>query len=284
MTAVETAPEGVDPETGEIEKSTTVDSRPVVLMSVDEAEVLTAKIISYGGSLLNLLHEAHDKGAWKVLGYKSFVAYVNDRLGYGKARAYQLLAYIVVTEQLALAAELDVAEVRDFVTERATRGIDATTAAEQVKAKADALPDDATPADREQIVHETVEQHKTKTTVTKPSAGAPPLPPADAPADPSLDESNHADPPEPDGGERTEAEPPPAPAPDPAAVRSLEGERAMVSGRARDMRRFLALEPARVARVIDPKDWATYLSLADELEQYAAGLRAALTPQIGAVK
>lgn len=58
----------VDPATGEV----------VADCSPDEARQLTERIRSAADTLCQLLAEAHDRGAWRALGYDSFNAYVSS--------------------------------------------------------------------------------------------------------------------------------------------------------------------------------------------------------------
>lgn len=84
----------VDPTTGEV----VADCTP------DEARQLTERIRSTADALWQLLAEAHDRGAWRALGYDTFKSYVGSEFGMSKQRAYQLLDQARVVDALTEAA------------------------------------------------------------------------------------------------------------------------------------------------------------------------------------
>jgi hypothetical protein len=71
----------VDPTTGEV----VADCTP------DEARQLTERIRSAAAALWQLLAEAHQRGAWRALGYDTFKSYVEAEFQMSEQRAYQLL-------------------------------------------------------------------------------------------------------------------------------------------------------------------------------------------------
>lgn len=124
----------VQAETGEV----------VVLMDRDEAEKITAKIKSYAGVLYQLLGEAHDRQAWRALGYASWRAYVAAEFDMGKSHAYRLVSQARIVAELEDAAGIaEVSPMGDsqpLVTEREAR--DLAPHIEQAKAEvADAVAD-----------------------------------------------------------------------------------------------------------------------------------------------
>jgi len=130
MTAV------VQPDTGEL----------TVLMSKDEALATTAKIKSYMGVLCQLVKEAHDKQAWRALGYGSWAAYCKAEFDYSRSYSYRLIGHVNRILELSAAAgiEADVSPMGDTLTERATRDLDMPEAVEAVTEAVADLPADAT--------------------------------------------------------------------------------------------------------------------------------------------
>lgn len=84
----------VDTTTGEV----------VADCSADEARQITQRIRAATDALWSLLAEAHDRGAWRALGYDSFKAYVESEFGMSKQRAYQLLDQARVVTAITEAA------------------------------------------------------------------------------------------------------------------------------------------------------------------------------------
>lgn len=87
----------VDSTTGEV----VADCTP------DEARQLTERIRSTADALWQLLAEAHDRGAWRALGYDSFKAYVGAEFQMSEQHAYRLLNQATVIGALTQAAQLD---------------------------------------------------------------------------------------------------------------------------------------------------------------------------------
>ena len=84
----------VDPTTGEV----VADCTP------DEARQLTERIRSTADALWQLLAEAHDRGAWRALGYDTFKAYVEGEFQMSKRHAYRLLDQARVIDALTESA------------------------------------------------------------------------------------------------------------------------------------------------------------------------------------
>ncbi len=63
----------------------------VVLLSAGEAEALTERIRRAGDDLASLLAEAHDREAWRALGYPSWSAYVAARFTFERRQSYNLV-------------------------------------------------------------------------------------------------------------------------------------------------------------------------------------------------
>jgi hypothetical protein len=168
------APEGVDAETGEIV------SRPVVLFTTEEAEAHTAKITATAAVLCLLVKEAHDKQAWKALGYTSWAAYVDERFigKVSRSRSYQLIAQAAVIEGLAAETGAEVSTVVDTFPEGKVRGINAETALTVVREALMDLSPEATTADRLAVADETVQRLAVTLTTTKKAKK--PKPSADA--------------------------------------------------------------------------------------------------------
>src|SRR5687768_14723826 len=56
-----------------------------------QARKLTDRIQATAGELWALLAEAHDREAWRALGYDSFAAYVDAEFGISRGTAYRLI-------------------------------------------------------------------------------------------------------------------------------------------------------------------------------------------------
>jgi hypothetical protein len=60
-------------------------------LTTDEAKSITAQIKNASGDAGRLLLEAHDRRAWRALGYHSWHKYVRDELSLSRSRSYELL-------------------------------------------------------------------------------------------------------------------------------------------------------------------------------------------------
>lgn len=154
-------------------------SLPVVLFTHDEAEAHTAKIEATAAVLCLLVKEAHDKQAWRALGYGSWAAYVDERFvgKVSRSRSYQLIAQAAVIEGLAAETGAEVSTVVDTFPEGRVRGLAAKAVTAVVRQALMDLPPSATTADRLAAADETVTRLSvTLTTTKKPRK---PKPPAD---------------------------------------------------------------------------------------------------------
>lgn len=87
----------------------------IVACSPDEAREITDRIRNVTSDLWALLAEAHDRQAWRALGYESFKAYVHAEFAMSKRHAYRLLDQAAVIGALTEAAgvthgSLDISE------------------------------------------------------------------------------------------------------------------------------------------------------------------------------
>ena len=81
-------------------------------LSKQAASKLTERIRKAGADFGALLLEAHDGGAWSVLGYATWGDYVRGEFEFSRQRSYQLLAQGRVNQRLAEAgSELRVTEI-----------------------------------------------------------------------------------------------------------------------------------------------------------------------------
>lgn len=73
-------------------------------MDKAEAQAITDRIRNAVDSLGALVEKAHDRRAWKALGYKTWEAYVSAEFGFTRQRSYQLLDQGRVAKALGEAA------------------------------------------------------------------------------------------------------------------------------------------------------------------------------------
>jgi len=73
-------------------------------MNKGEAKALTDRIRQAVDGLGTLVEQAHDRGAWKAMGYAKWEEYVKAEFGFTKQRSYQLLDQGKVTKAIAEAA------------------------------------------------------------------------------------------------------------------------------------------------------------------------------------
>jgi hypothetical protein len=95
-------------------------------LSITEARALTDRINATAGELCLLLVEAHDREAWRVLGYASWREYATAELNVSKSQAYRVLDHGRVTMALigAVAGEGDFSPNGEIeITEIAAREI-----------------------------------------------------------------------------------------------------------------------------------------------------------------
>jgi hypothetical protein len=124
----------VDRETGQV----------IVLMDVAEAQTITAEIKAYSSTLWLKLEEAQRGQAWRALGYPSWEAYLDEEFDISRSRGYQLVSHARAVRALADAAGVPVSTMVD-TPERATRGLDVESAAEEI---ASAVTEESTTEER----------------------------------------------------------------------------------------------------------------------------------------
>lgn len=73
-------------------------------MNKVEAKALTDRIRNAVDGLGSLVEQAHDRAAWKAMGYSTWEAYVKAEFGFTRQRSYQLLDQGRVAKELASAA------------------------------------------------------------------------------------------------------------------------------------------------------------------------------------
>lgn len=98
----------------------------VARCSPDEARALTERIRSTADALWALLLEAHERQAWKALGYGRWEDYVAAELDMSRSRSYQLLdqGRVVREIEAAVAEVVAVSTVVDTgITEREARDV-----------------------------------------------------------------------------------------------------------------------------------------------------------------
>lgn len=89
-------------------KTEPVSSGP---MTKGEAKALTDRIRQAVDGIGTLVEQAHDRGAWKAMGYTKWQDYVKAEFGFTKQRSYQLLDQGKVTKAIAEAAGLESTDV-----------------------------------------------------------------------------------------------------------------------------------------------------------------------------
>lgn len=99
-------------------KTTPVASGP---MTKGEAKALTDRIRQAVDGIGTLVEQAHDRGAWKAMGYTKWEDYVKTEFGFTRQRSYQLLDQGRVAKALAQATG-DVTTTVD-ITEAAARDL-----------------------------------------------------------------------------------------------------------------------------------------------------------------
>lgn len=87
---------------------------PKAQMTADEARTLTNRIRETHELFTILVYEAHDRGAWRALGYASWRDYVDKELAASQSRAYQLVDQGRAESRLRAAAGVsNMLETRD---------------------------------------------------------------------------------------------------------------------------------------------------------------------------
>lgn len=144
----------VEPDTGEV----------TVLLTKPEAVALTAKIQGYFGATCLLVKEAHDKQAWRAMGYGSWAAYCKAEFDYSRSYSYRLIGHVNRILELSAAAgiEAEVSPMGDTLSERATRDLDMGETVEAVEEATADLPADASNEDRLDVAMEAIKAQQAK--------------------------------------------------------------------------------------------------------------------------
>jgi hypothetical protein len=246
-----------DTETGEI----------VHLLDRAEADALTAKIKSYAGSLWRLLGEAHDRQAWRSLGYSSWTEYVGTEFDMSRAYAYRLVSHAKAVAELDAAAGIADPELSPMgdIPERALRGVDVNAAATAIAEAIADLPSGATTEQRAAVAGETIETYRRQT-----------VPPVEEHPTPDVVPEHEEQAPTPALAsvpvEGPVEEPPAIDPRDPMLVRRANASKALV--KATDLFR---LDPAVIAADTHPDDRADWAHFAEEAAEWAGRLAAAMT-------
>ena len=82
-------------------------------LDVNAAKELTESIKSTATATCLLLQQAHDKKAWKTLGYKTWAEYIENEFKFTRVRSYQLLAQASVIKEISEASDTEI-----FLTEK----------------------------------------------------------------------------------------------------------------------------------------------------------------------
>lgn len=106
----------------------------VALLTADEAEELTSRIVTAADALWELLWESYHREAWRALGYPSWRAYAGDRFGMSHSKAYRLLHHAGIVKELEAAG----AAPDGGVTEHQSRALRKGRAAADLDAARDA--------------------------------------------------------------------------------------------------------------------------------------------------
>ncbi len=132
--------------------------KPTGPMTKAEARAITAKINEKGVELAHLLLEAHDREAWKALGFDSWRSYATESFTLSQSRAYQLLTHARVVEAISEASFSTKVEIG----ERETRAIagDVEKATSEIRARVASGEDPSTVVP--DVVKKTREKRKPK--------------------------------------------------------------------------------------------------------------------------
>src|SRR6266545_3073692 len=108
-----------------------------VPLTMAEAKHLTEEIRLVADQLWTLLLEAHERHAWKVLGYPSWDQYVAVEFEMSRSRSYQLLDQGRVIRAIADAAEVSTLVDKIDIPERVARELkpDLAAVAEDIRAR-----------------------------------------------------------------------------------------------------------------------------------------------------
>lgn len=81
-------------------------------LTAGEARVITDTIKEHTTAVWNLLIEAHERQAWKALGYSTWAAYVSNEFNLSRSRSYQLIdqARTIHAIEAAVSTVVDISE------------------------------------------------------------------------------------------------------------------------------------------------------------------------------
>lgn len=139
----------------------------VVLTKVEAMEV-TAKIQAYAGVAWILLYEAHRRQAHKALGYATWAEYVETEFDMSRGYSYRLISQARVVIEISEAA--GVSPMGD-ITERQARDIEPILAevVAEVSTIVDALPADASEADKQDATRAVINDKRKSKIVPRPA-------------------------------------------------------------------------------------------------------------------
>jgi hypothetical protein len=147
-------------------------------LTAEEARSLTDRINAAAGALWRLLLEAHEREAWRALGYPSWREYAREEFTISQSRAYQLLDQGRVIAAIADAAGVEISTMVE-ISERAAR--DVAPALPEVTATIRTRVEDG--EEPGAVVRAVVETTRTERKAARPAPAEPdmPEPAADAP-------------------------------------------------------------------------------------------------------
>ena len=86
------------------------------ILSEEAAQELTATIKSTATATFVLLQQAHEKKAWKALGYSTWTDYIENEFEFSRVRSYQLLSQAKTVKEIT-----DAAGTEMYLTEKEAR-------------------------------------------------------------------------------------------------------------------------------------------------------------------
>ena len=92
-------------------------------MTEADARELTERIRRTQDDWCRLVYEAHEREAWRAMGYKGWLEYVYAELPMGRSRAYQLLAHAKITLALGVGPNFHNVELSPAPPEAQTRSL-----------------------------------------------------------------------------------------------------------------------------------------------------------------
>lgn len=105
---VETVKDEVQDVVTTVKNNEVTEKQPVTLMSESEARELTNSIQSTAIATCVLLQRAHDRQAYRSLGYKTWTEYIDKEFKFSRARSYQLLSQGNIINEISEASGTEV--------------------------------------------------------------------------------------------------------------------------------------------------------------------------------